>query len=193
MKKDSNFGMTATYEDFEPTLNRLVSRFYYQRRSIFQKIGKSKTDVFGTALELFIKAYLTHDSEKGSFEARARYVIWNGMLDRFHVDFTEARHRQSSNPGSQEPFDLSLFYVRKTSKFNLKRFRQSLSLPAQRAMNLAIYPPDEIKERAEEAGGSGRNYCAAIRKYLIKKDGLTPHQVKECFQEIANRLREISE
>jgi hypothetical protein len=182
-------GAASTFEDFEPLICSLVTRFYRRRWQIFQKIGKDQTDLYGVAVELFLKAYITHDEAIGEFAPRVRFIIWNGMLDRFHADYQAARRRVRLEDSDGQPMDLDCLASAARSSFNVVAFRSTLSGNAREAMKLALYPPQEVQERAEAAGGGGRNYAAAIRSYLIRIYGLSPFEVRQCFTEISDKLK----
>jgi hypothetical protein len=193
MKKITSMEFVSVFKDFDPIIRTMVRKFYGRRRSVYQKIGKDRDDVYGTALELFIKAYLTHDPDRGAFPARARYVIWNGMLDRFNVEYTDAKKRRVLESESGDGPGLDCLPKRTAADFKISDLRAVVSSVSVIAIQLALYPPECIVRKAEASGGSGRNYAAAIKKYMIRKHGLTPHEVRESFREISTYLKEMSE
>ena len=188
---DSQTFAAETYHDCKPVLDKLASRFYSQRRHMLQKIGKDIEDVQSLSNELFWKAYTGHDESLGPFQSRLTYVVWNGLLDRFQTDYTTIKLRTSLKDTDGEPLPLDFLPGASRSRFTVRGLRTAIGGDAKRAVTLALYPPASITKRAEKAGGSARNYRAAIRAYLIDELGFTTEEVLKCFAEIAEQLEDF--
>jgi len=161
--------LNESYDTYKEKIQRVAK--YHQHR-----YGGDLEEILCQANFLFVKAVISHKTEKAPLEA----WIYQSIKFGLHTNFrTQARHAKKLSQ-----LRTTLIYE---NTFNLGLFLSMLNDDARYAVEVALDPPQQIIDIAELHGGRINSFRSSLKLFL-KNQGWSKYRMQRVFIEIRESL-----
>lgn len=170
----------------------LVSNLIFdQVHKFFRRFGGDFDELVGEANLAFVtghRQYIDGVRPNGEqithpFAVEIRRWVWFELFDAMR---SRLRRENNAKMLSMESMELDV-PAKNSTKFKVKEWVAGLGEDAQYAVELVLYPPEEVETTAEARGGTPRNYRSTVRAYLTA-EGWKPARINKAFDEIKEAL-----